>query len=410
MKKKALALAIAGALCVPQTALAATDDSGMQYTSASEGFYGSLRAVFRSSHSRNTTSGPGISADNGVPRLGVRGSLDLGGGLSGIYRSEWGLNFDNDNNAGDSPGREPFRARLNYVGLKGNFGSVSFGRQWSEDYNFVTASTDLTNNSTGWFTSAIRRGNLAKYVSPDINGFQGALQFTMDGAAEGVAAQSGGCFSTAGVRRDVAQTDTSDTASAAQLAILNGGNVDQATVLAGLGVVDAGAGMVTCGATASYRLPVAAQESEDIDRWTLAAKYSIRGFTVAGTYDVQPDGLTTPTGKDDAVFWGARLGYGQDNWSVNAWYGEHNDSDRGGENQDREILSVAGKVNVGKVDIYAIVDNEEDRAKQDHTRTVVGVTYHLGSRSRVWVDYLSVDDDGSTTEEDSVAIGLRHDF
>ena len=43
MKKQALAIAIASALVAP-SAFAAQDTSGMQYTSAAEGFYASIRA------------------------------------------------------------------------------------------------------------------------------------------------------------------------------------------------------------------------------------------------------------------------------------------------------------------------------------------------------------------------------
>ena len=40
MKKRILALAIAGALSVPQAAFAARDGDGMEYVSAAEGFSG----------------------------------------------------------------------------------------------------------------------------------------------------------------------------------------------------------------------------------------------------------------------------------------------------------------------------------------------------------------------------------
>lgn len=74
------------------------------------------------------------------------------------------------------------------------------------------------------------------------------------------------------------------------------------------------------------------ETGENIDEWALAAKYGVRGFTVAGLYEVRPgaankggndrreDGAMSD--KEDIKFWALRGGYGQDNWEVNAWYGE----------------------------------------------------------------------------------------
>ena len=56
MKKKILALAIAGSLAVPQAALAAEDSFGMQYTSASEGFYASFGRLFMPTARRKTVA------------------------------------------------------------------------------------------------------------------------------------------------------------------------------------------------------------------------------------------------------------------------------------------------------------------------------------------------------------------
>lgn len=85
MKRKLLALLLALSLSLPHASFAARDSDGMEYVSAAEGFYGSLRALF--------TSNDGDSDKNSelkseFSRLGIRGTHDLGNGLTGLYRYE----------------------------------------------------------------------------------------------------------------------------------------------------------------------------------------------------------------------------------------------------------------------------------------------------------------------------------
>lgn len=60
-------------------------------------------------------------------RLGVKGSRDFGNGLSGTFKIEYEVNPDSDNvDAGD--GTAGLSRRNQYVGLKGGFGELRFGR------------------------------------------------------------------------------------------------------------------------------------------------------------------------------------------------------------------------------------------------------------------------------------------
>lgn len=60
-------------------------------------------------------------------RLGVRGTEDLGGGLSAIYTLEMG--FGSDTGASGQGGR--LFGRQSTVGLSGDWGAVTLGRQWT---------------------------------------------------------------------------------------------------------------------------------------------------------------------------------------------------------------------------------------------------------------------------------------
>ena len=170
---KTLVAAAAAAMLAVPASHAAIDDAGMQYTSAAEGFYGSLRMDFSSSDKSTPGAADTDSAglDVSASRLGVRGTVDLGGGLSADYRYEFRVNGDNEAAVGAT--------RLHTVGLSGGFGSVLVGTQWALDYNYVWGKTDVMNVNSGWFTyndnRAGRQSNAITYTSPDFNGFNFGL-------------------------------------------------------------------------------------------------------------------------------------------------------------------------------------------------------------------------------------------
>ena len=166
--KTLVAAAVAAMLAVPASH-AAIDDAGMQYTSAAEGFYGSLRMDFTSTAAADADS---AGLDVSASRLGVRGTVDLGGGMSAGYNYEFGVNGNNGAAIGNT--------RLHNVGLSGGFGSVLVGTQWALDYNYVWVRTDVMNAGfTGNFAynpnRAGRQSNAITYTSPDFNGFNFGL-------------------------------------------------------------------------------------------------------------------------------------------------------------------------------------------------------------------------------------------
>ena len=396
MKKQALAIAIASALVAP-SAFAAQDTSGMQYTSAAEGFYASIRAQLDFSNGDNDAN-----IEEGSSRIGIRGTNDLGGGLEGFYQWEGEVNITDSTDA--------FKHnRLGLVGLRGAFGEVVAGSFWTNDYNWTHGSTDIANVYSGYLNYSSEREARSErsiqYTTPDLNGFQGAF-------------------------------------------------------LVGVGNSDDGEG---------------GDNGNDLDSWNLSAQYAIQGFTVAGSYNVITDGqvasgsynaatcvlrVTSPLlpGEEvdipsaleqeacedysdsvstspalgninvnvngtyiaasdtrvheDLTSWTIRLGYAQDNWYVNGWYGEDDRSEVVG-NEDSELFSVAGGVEVDRVNVYALyeaVENAGGSAGVEDSYGTLGVQYTLGSNSRVWIEYWSRDLDSDTAAEDVINIGLRHDF
>jgi predicted porin len=114
-------------------------------------------------------------------RIGFTGSEDLGGGLSAIFTLENGFSADTGTlgQGGLIFGRQAF------VGLKGDFGTVTFGRQYTPEY--VTLGS-LDPFGTGYAGTAAnlmlltgdgssRMTNAIKYVSPTMSGVTGELAY-----------------------------------------------------------------------------------------------------------------------------------------------------------------------------------------------------------------------------------------
>ena len=136
MKKKLLALALAGLLTAPSVVLA-------QAT-----WYGSFRAGILSSSGETTLHSP-------ASRWGVKGSNEISDGLSAVYRFEHKLDATTAslNDGG----------RLSFVGLSGGFGTLTMGQVWGAEYNSTGAITDNSyfhGNSYGSY----RVGNAVSYA------------------------------------------------------------------------------------------------------------------------------------------------------------------------------------------------------------------------------------------------------
>ncbi len=89
---------------------------------ASVRYANGLDAANAGSATSTTAINSGVNTTN---RWGLRGSEDLGGGLSAIFNLEGGLNVD----TGASSSATKLFDRAAVVGLRGNFGTVTLGRQ-----------------------------------------------------------------------------------------------------------------------------------------------------------------------------------------------------------------------------------------------------------------------------------------
>lgn len=122
-------------------------------------------------------------------RWGVKGSEDLGGGLSAIFKLEQGFSLD----SGAATVGQAF-SRQAYVGFAGGFGEVQLGKVW-------TAFDDVWGASNAVFDSALspthhvfqsinyidRTSNGLRYSTPTFGGFAGAVSYSLDEKVPGAA-------------------------------------------------------------------------------------------------------------------------------------------------------------------------------------------------------------------------------
>jgi predicted porin len=125
----------------------------------------------------NTRTGIDSSGLQGN-RWGMRGSEDLGGGIKANFVLESG--FSPDTGTSGQGGR--LFGRNAWVGLGGGFGEVRLGRQWTPlgglTDEFGTKDSDiLVVAGTLGAGAVFRSDNAATYITPNLGGFTGQLQY-----------------------------------------------------------------------------------------------------------------------------------------------------------------------------------------------------------------------------------------
>jgi len=123
-KTSAIALAVAGSVAAPAVVQAGADEI---YASARIGL-------------ENVDTG-GVSdlrVRSFGSRFGMRGETDLGNGMTGFGRYEWDVDFADHNQDSDND----IDIRHRYVGLKGDFGSVTIGQAYHTFYNHIVGPLD----------------------------------------------------------------------------------------------------------------------------------------------------------------------------------------------------------------------------------------------------------------------------
>ncbi len=199
MKKLHIALAVAGVLTATAHAQTTVD------------IYGVVDMGFvRDTGTVGATSPAGSKLTSGAQsgtRLGFKGTEDLGGGLKALFVLETGIAADT---GGFNQGNTAF-ARQTFVGVRGDFGTVTLGRQYTSYFLSLSQVADpfaagLAGNAqnlmlprpvpTGFTDDpvtmigaeadrAIRMNNAIKYQSTVMNGFSGEIAYGLGESVDG---------------------------------------------------------------------------------------------------------------------------------------------------------------------------------------------------------------------------------
>ena len=133
-----------------------------------------------------------------TPRLGFKGSEDLGDGLRAVFDLESQLLPDTGMTG------SPFWSRGSWVGLQGTMGSVKLGRQWNLNDDllcglYVCGGYAAFYNFAGFGSSSDLANNAVKYTLPDFhNGLAGGVMVA-PGEGSGRYAGTAGTYSAGGL-------------------------------------------------------------------------------------------------------------------------------------------------------------------------------------------------------------------
>jgi predicted porin len=181
MKKSLVALAVLAA-------------SGASFAQSTVTVYGLADIWFGNSKSDNgagTTTSNTVLESGGVngSRWGLKGSEDLGGGLSTTFKLEQGFKLD----TGAGTAGQAF-SRVAQVGFAGGFGAVDLGKTWTAFDDIAGASATVFNSALSPANNAFKTpgysgnpGNTVRYTSPTFSGATGAVSYSLD---EGVAGKA----------------------------------------------------------------------------------------------------------------------------------------------------------------------------------------------------------------------------
>lgn len=168
MNKKLLSLAVGAALATAPL-----------FAQADTVVYGKVHVSIDVPDSDTTGQADDTNIQTNSSRLGVKGSEDLGNGLSAIYKYEWRVDVtEEDNNMFDG-------ARNAYLGLKGGWGTFLAGRH-DTPMKDVSRAYDLFGDQVGDSRNVLAGGfdprwaNSLRYMTPKMGGFSAEVQYSTD--------------------------------------------------------------------------------------------------------------------------------------------------------------------------------------------------------------------------------------
>jgi predicted porin len=134
--------------------------------------YGKANLTVQSS---DNGDGSYSEVNSNASRIGFKGGQDLGNDLKVIFKAEFQVDLDGDSNKGDS-----ITDRNQYLGLKGNFGTVLIGRNdtvLKQSQGKVDLFSDLNADIKHLWKGENRMSDTITYKSPKFSGLQVGITY-----------------------------------------------------------------------------------------------------------------------------------------------------------------------------------------------------------------------------------------
>jgi predicted porin len=354
MKKQLIAAAVATAIAAPMAA------------SADVTVYGKLHYSVDSIDFDNTTAGAwadtgmdaqaagfdGMAVNSHDSFFGIKGSEDLGNGLSAVFQMEFSISGDDLGGVNNN--------RNTYVALAGNWGVAGIG-QVDTPFMSSTASLELFDQTVGDYNQLyfddIRAQDAVFYMSPNWNGFSFVAAVVMpstSNASDGIEATSiAATYSNGPWFASLAYED------------IDGNYVED---LYGL----------------------ASTLNPDYDKWRLGLGYTANGFHVGFIYeDREIDNIDVLGLDTDGDSWQLSASYTAGNNTFKVAYGE----------SDGAVNNLTKLFNVDNAEAWSI-----------------GVDHKLSNRTTVYAAYADYNADGTgllpniDQDIDVFSMGIIHKF
>ena len=434
MNKKLVTLAVAAALVAPAAAMADATMYGILHQSID--YFDVKRSDFQKAQDlengtkSNTFKGWTLNRGQqgkGAPRsnrIGVKGSEDLGGGLKAIYQIEFGITSADQQGRSNDGDRGVVSMRNTFAGLAGNWGTFLVGRH-DTPLKISTGKLDLFSDSMADYNGTvgfndIRADNAIAYISPSWSGFQiaaaivpggghtvsGYNNIDSDSIAEGwsLAAiyKNGPWYASAAYEQLGKELGTNTVAAGTNGDLFADTSAVTSTMplapVSGYVPVTDDDGN-TVGYEAAPGVSVAAVNDKDWDKWRIGLGIlDWNGFYLTGIYEDWsngPDARGIFADGNDRQLWQVQAGYAFGNNMVKAMYGQMDrDVDRDRTRQD-----------------FNSVDDLRDRFNDaDRNTWAIAFDHNFSKRTKAYVVYTDVDDDGAEPDWSGFSLGLVHKF
>ena len=332
--------------------------SGLTPVADSSGNVFGPAAMFHTNTGDDGEGNTGMS-DIAESRFGFGGSEDLGNGLEAMYGFEFGLSTSAFPGGGSVNQSVNIRNRLSYLGISGDFGSITIGQQWGTLYEFMgwNIGRSVGHGYGAWYyhTGIFNQNAYGLRVS-------NSVQYTYGG---GGYSDDPFTFRVEGVFDDTTYTST-------------GGDTDSKFLdslsLAAAGTFDVGAGAITINGL--YQSEQGTDGADNtLDTLGLGGRYAMGPLVVGLTYlqtDIDSGGVDQ---EPTSVHLMGQYDFGN---------------------------GFTGRLAAGTVDGDDVIDDLD-------TNIAVSLEQALSSRTFVDVEYETIDYD-NIGDESVFYAGLRHTF